>query len=151
MTRLSLNGESVGFGPSGRIVLDDERLPIFGGTQIVAGDTTLTPDPRDAMRLVTIKERTSTGWDDDGNQTFEWFARCSDVPAVFWTQREEVSRDGGQTIIKAKTTVVYDGSEGEITERGVLITDDDVRWQLETVKAFSDRVDLTLMRVSDGP
>ena len=96
---------------------------------------------------VTVRERVTTGLDDDGNPKWSWIDTVKDVEAIYWVDRTESSDRGEIAVEKADITFLYPKDFPPVRESASVLTSDGKRWSIEKVDRFPDRIQLTVQRI----
>lgn len=102
----------------------------------------------EVLPVLTVKVRTKTGVNDDGDPVFSW-TTLVEGPATLWEQREEGDDIAGATRVKAKATMLYDGNQ-TITESAMVLADTGGRFRVTSVAQVPGHVSFDLERMSDG-
>lgn len=113
-----------------------EVLPVPGDD----GAPTVNP-------ILTVRVRREGGFDDDGVPLFTW-ATLVENQAIVWTQREEFDRVAGQTLVKARATLLYDGDE-VVRETAGVWDNSGARWRVTSVAQVPGSLKLEMDRI-DG-
>ena len=103
--------------------------------------------PGSMYPTVTVRERVTTGLDDDGNPMWAWTDSVKDVEAIYWVDRTESSDRGEIAVEKATITVLYPRDFAPIRESASVLTSDGKRWSIEKIDRFPDRCQLSVTRV----
>jgi hypothetical protein len=151
MARAMLHDDYARSYPSGGsgILLDDD-----GRSSVPAGVSD-TPGPGvpgagvPASRvnpLVTVRARVSGGYDDDGNPIWAWTSVVTDVEAILWEDRTEISDKAGTVVTVGTFTVLYPEEFPDIAETAQVLSDGKL-WRIRKVDRATDRITLTVERV----
>lgn len=124
-----------------KVALDEDPCAGGGSGGTVVGDTPGAPSP---FPTLTVRLRTRVGYDGDGTPLFDWTTIASGA-SIMWQERKEFDAEAGLTVVKAKTTMLYDG-EVEIPET-VSVSSGDDTWRVTAVRQHSSTVEFDLERI----
>lgn len=117
-----------------------------GSTDVIPG----TPRPSgEVYPLVTVRERFSTGRNDDGDLLYSWADTVKDASMIFSETREEVNDKSGLTMIRATMSILYARSAPAVSESSTLHTSDGHSWSVLSVERLPDRLVFTAERIAN--
>lgn len=154
MARAMLRDDYSGAYPEGGrgMRLDDDSLTSvkagLGYDPVVPGVP--VPSPGGSVNpTVTVRERISEGYDDDGNALWSWVAVVADAEAISWEQREEKSDTAAMAVVVGKFTILYPADYPDVRETAV-VESGGHSWSVTGVERLPDRILLSVRRIDDG-
>jgi hypothetical protein len=149
MTRAMLRDDYASYraGGTGVLLDDDGRSSVqtgIGDTQgpIVPGD----PNPGAKVGpLVTVRERVSQGFDEDGNPMWGWTDVVADIESIATGDRTEVSDAAGTSTVRGSYTVLYPAEYRDVKE-SAQVRAEGFLWNVTKVTRFPDRITLDVER-----
>lgn len=139
--------------PGMKIALDDDGCAPCRTSPCADGssDTGVVPevpvDPGGVYPVLTVRQRSRTGYNDDGIPEFAW-ADLVTGTAVAWAQRSEFDSEAGFTLVKAKATIGYDGPD-LVKETCEVVDGADTHWRVTAVRQSPGLLGMDLVRI-DG-
>lgn len=104
-------------------------------------------DPRDVLPTLTVRARTRSYIDDDGNARFLWDDVVSG-PALLFERRTEVNDATGQTAVQADAVLAFEGDAPK--ETAVVWDSRGHRWEILSCRALPGRLELRLEWIDDA-
>lgn len=117
-----------------RAGLDDDP-PVFAGNDV------------EVLPTLTVRDRTLTGYSDDGDPQFGWATIVSGV-AVEWRTREERDDVAGRTLVTGFATMEYAG-EDDLRETAVVGSSHGGTWSVTSAIRSGPWLHLELVRLDD--
>lgn len=152
MTRVRLRDDFRGY-PRVRVRLDDDSYPSAVPTRLDddCADCGGGELPADSIYpLLTIRERFSSGFDEDGNPMWMWADVVKDKSMISFETRTEKDDRAGITEVVADMVFLYPFSEPLIRESATVRTSDGYGWRITKIVRFPDRLQVTGNRIDDG-
>jgi hypothetical protein len=104
------------------------------------------PEPDPVGLTGELRQRTRTGFDDDGVPEFVW-ATVSDGPVTLVEVRDEFDGEAGLTSV---TGVVTGSATGLVTETSMVYLSDGTRWRVWGVDQSGATVRLQVVRIDQA-
>lgn len=152
MARAMLRDDYRNFWPDagkGLRLDDDTRTAVptrLGYSPVVPG---VPEDNGSVNPTVTIRERYSDGYDEEGNALWGWTPVVAEVHAVQWESRTETSDRTGDAVVVARFTLLYPADYPDVRETAVVESGGHL-WRVTAVERFPDRIGLVAERIDDG-
>lgn len=149
MTRVMLRDDYGRAGSSGSgIRLDDDgRSSVqsgIGNTPDVGYPS--DPGPHSSVGpLVTVRERVTDGFDEDGNPRWAWTDVVTDIEAIAVGDRTEVSDAAGTSTVSGSFTLLYPAEYRDVKESAQVLSGGKL-WDVTKVERFPDRITLHVER-----
>jgi hypothetical protein len=99
--------------------------------------------------MFVLYRRVRTGYDDEGNPTFDWreFARAR---AIQYTEREEIDPVAGTTHVRAEIMLLFDG-QTEPHETMIAVDENGDAWRVTSHKQVGQRLEIRADRLDQEP
>lgn len=95
--------------------------------------------------LVSVRERVSHGFDEDGNPMWGWTDVVTDVEAIAKGDRTEVSDIAGTSTVRGSYTLLYPAEYRDVKESAE-VRAEGFLWRVFKVTRFPDRIMLDVER-----
>lgn len=112
-----------------------------------------TPRPlpgTDIYPLLTVRERFSTGRNDDGDLVYSWAEVIKDASMIYSETRREVNDKSGLTEVEATMSILYSPSAPAMTASVTLRTSDGKAWTVSNVERPAGRLIFTAHRTENA-
>jgi hypothetical protein len=107
----------------------------------------LPPDPAAPSGLTgQVRQRTRTGFDEDGTPEFEW-ETVSDGPVTVEATRDEFDAEAGQTFVSGVMTATV---PVPVTETAMVVLSDGTRWRVFGVEQAGELTRLKVVRIGQA-
>lgn len=127
-----------------KVLLDDDPQPPSRTPQIMR-DQLPAPEDAEPVHTLSVSCRQRLGFDEDGNQVFEWKTIVEGQEAILYEEREVLDELSGTTRIVAKAVVLYNGDEK--VEETAFVRSERGAYKVKSVKQTADRLEFEMERI----